>query len=98
MFPYRPPRPRSRNATIKTLKQADESVSGVLLGKLESKAGGAERIAYPDGRLPNPATRPTSPTSSSSPGPLDAPQPHPPTRPPALQLGQPCAECGVPLL
>ena len=98
IFPYRPPRPRSGNATIKTFNTVSESVSGVLLGKMEGKldnaeSGGQEKQnetmqkvshTYPDGRLPNPAARPTSPASSSSPGPvhpvlpsLSTPRPRP---------------------
>ena len=108
-FPYRLPRPRSGNATNKTLSTVSESV---LLGKMESKpddaeSGGQEKQnetmqkvshTYPDGRLPNPAACPTSPTSSSSPGPVHSmlpslstpcPRPHcesgrrPPTPTPA---------------
>ena len=78
ILPYRPPRPRCGNTTIKTLKKVGELVSGVLLGKMESKPDSAEnglqekrsemkewQIRH--GRLPNPAARTTSPTSPTSP-------------------------------
>ena len=38
----------------------------------------AEKIAYPDGRLPNPAAHPTSPTSSNSLGSVYSTLPSPP--------------------
>jgi hypothetical protein len=78
VLPYRPPPPRSGNATLKTLKKVGELVSGVLLGRVESKPDEAEggvrekrsemrewQIRH--GRLPNPGARPVSPTSPSSP-------------------------------
>ena len=79
--PYRPPPLRSGNATLKTLKKVGELVSGVLLGKVESKPDGAEgsvRVKRSEmrewqirhGRLPNPPARPVSPTSPSSPSPV----------------------------
>jgi len=78
ILPYRPPPPRSGNATLKTLKKVGELVSGVLLGKVESKTDEAEGGAREKrnemrewqirhGRLPNPGARPVSPTSPSSP-------------------------------
>ena len=78
VLPYRPPPPRSGNATLKTLKKVGELVSGVLLGKVESSTDEAEggvrekrsemrewQIRH--GRLPNPGARPVPPTSPSSP-------------------------------
>ena len=79
VLPYRPPPPRSSNATLKTLKKVGEMVSGVLLGKVESKLDGAaeggvreERSEMREwqirhGRLPNPGARPVSPSSPNSP-------------------------------
>jgi len=77
-LPYRPPPPRSSDATLKTLKMVGELVSGVLLGKVETKPDEAEGGAREKrnemrewqirhGRLPNPGARPVSPTSPSSP-------------------------------
>jgi hypothetical protein len=78
ILPYRPPPPRSSNVTLKTLKKVGELVSGVILGKVESKPDDAEggvrerrskmrewQIRH--GRLPNPTARPVSPTLPSSP-------------------------------
>jgi len=79
ILPFRPPSHRGGNSTIKTLKKVGELVSGVILGKVDSKADGAEggvqekrskmtewQIRH--GRLPTrPPTRPISPTSPSSP-------------------------------
>ena len=78
VLPYRPPPPRTSNATLKTLKKVGELVSGVLLGKVESKpddADGGVREKRSEmrewqirhGRLPNPGPRPASPTSPNSP-------------------------------
>jgi len=60
-----PSAPRSGNATLKTLKKVGELVSGVLLGKVETKPDEAEGGAREKrnemrewqirhGRLPNP--------------------------------------------
>lgn len=78
ILPYRPPPPRSGNATLKTLKKVGELVSGVLLGKVESKPDDAEGGAREGrskmrewqirhGRLPNPGARPVSPKAPNSP-------------------------------
>ena len=88
ILPYRPPARRSGNATIKTLKKVGELVSGVLLGKMESKPDGAESSGQEKqsemrewqirhGRLPNPAAHPTSPISPSSPSSVHSTLPGP---------------------
>ena len=97
ILPYRPPRPRSRNATIKTLKKVGELVSGVLLGKAESRPDDAESSVREKrsemrewqvrhGRLPTPAARPLSPTSPSSPSSVHATLPGP-SRPRSNSFG-----------
>ena len=94
ILPYRPPRLRCHNTTIKTLKVVEESVSGGLLGKMESKPDSAESSIQEKrsemrewqawhGRLPNPVAHTTSPISPSSPSSaFGAPRPpHPRERP-----------------